>query len=258
MACHHCALQHGRRIAHAAAPPCAPAPQALEGLGVGAAALEAQFRGAKLYGLAAGFSLTAPLGIALGVGLHRVLRGTDPRYLYTLGVVDAVAAGMLLYGAGTASAPAPHAALVRAARIVGVRHQLSRPRAAPPSETAAKQGLARGPLPPPLPPPSCDRAHECAELAGRVASRPEGVGAGARHRVLPRGRVRDDCDRQVGVTSYALLRAMQQVVAAGGLAVAAHVYAVDANLAALPRRPHTWRCTEPASRRRCGTIQMLG
>ncbi|KAI8474538.1 MAG: Zinc/iron permease [Monoraphidium minutum] len=71
--------------------------QMLEGLGVGAAALDAQYPTRSLLGLASCFSVTAPLGIALGVGLHSVLREDDPRYLMALGIVNAIASGMLLY-----------------------------------------------------------------------------------------------------------------------------------------------------------------
>jgi zinc transporter 1/2/3 len=71
--------------------------QLLEGMGVGAAAMDAQYRGKKLFMLATAFSLTAPIGIALGVGLHDIVSEKDPRYLFSLGLVNAIAAGMLLY-----------------------------------------------------------------------------------------------------------------------------------------------------------------
>jgi zinc transporter 1/2/3 len=71
--------------------------QVLEGLGVGAAAMDAQYKGKSLFGLASGFALTAPIGIALGVGLHSIIKEADPRYLFSLGIVNAIAAGMLLY-----------------------------------------------------------------------------------------------------------------------------------------------------------------
>lgn len=71
--------------------------QLLEGLGVGAAALEGQFSIKQLLVLTAGFSLTAPLGIALGVAVHHTLNQHDPGFLIALGCVNAMAAGMLLY-----------------------------------------------------------------------------------------------------------------------------------------------------------------
>jgi solute carrier family 39 (zinc transporter), member 1/2/3 len=61
--------------------------QLLEGLGVGAAAVEGQFSFRKLNLLASCFGLTAPIGIALGVALHASLNTNDPRLLMTLGVV---------------------------------------------------------------------------------------------------------------------------------------------------------------------------
>lgn len=74
-----------------------PAAQLLEGLGVGAAAVEGQFGMPKLCLLAMGFALTAPIGIALGVGLHSALSEHDLRLLMTLGIVNAIASGMLIY-----------------------------------------------------------------------------------------------------------------------------------------------------------------
>lgn len=71
--------------------------QLLEGLGVGAAAVEGQFSTSKLLVLSAGFALTAPAGIALGVGVHSVLSSHDPHLLMALGIVNAIAAGMLLF-----------------------------------------------------------------------------------------------------------------------------------------------------------------
>ena len=43
------------------------------------------------------FALTAPLGIAIGVGLQGVLNTNSPEYLMTLGIVNSIAAGMLIY-----------------------------------------------------------------------------------------------------------------------------------------------------------------
>lgn len=41
--------------------------------------------------------VTAPIGMALGVALHSALPKNDPTYLMVLGIVNAIAAGMLLY-----------------------------------------------------------------------------------------------------------------------------------------------------------------
>lgn len=43
------------------------------------------------------FALTAPIGIAIGVALQDVLNTNSPEYLMTLGIVNSIAAGMLIY-----------------------------------------------------------------------------------------------------------------------------------------------------------------
>lgn len=71
--------------------------QLLEGFGVGAAVVDARYsrKWAALY--TAGFTLTAPLGIALGAGLRSAINPNSAAYLYTVGFVNAIAAGMLIY-----------------------------------------------------------------------------------------------------------------------------------------------------------------
>lgn len=71
--------------------------QLLEGFAVGAAVVDARYSRmwAALY--TAGFTLTAPCGIALGAGLRSAINPNSAAYLYTVGFVNAVAAGMLIY-----------------------------------------------------------------------------------------------------------------------------------------------------------------
>ena len=71
--------------------------QLLEGMGVGAMALQGEYSMGALLSLAALFALTAPLGIAVGVGLHSRLNTQGPVYALTLGAINSIAAGMLIY-----------------------------------------------------------------------------------------------------------------------------------------------------------------
>lgn len=43
------------------------------------------------------FALTAPVGIAIGVSLQGILNTNSPAYLMTLGIVNSIAAGMLIF-----------------------------------------------------------------------------------------------------------------------------------------------------------------
>jgi solute carrier family 39 (zinc transporter), member 1/2/3 len=75
--------------------------QLLEGMGVGAAALQGEYSMRALLSLAILFAVTAPLGIAVGVGLHSKLNTESPVYALTLGAINSIAAGMLIYIAFT-------------------------------------------------------------------------------------------------------------------------------------------------------------
>lgn len=71
--------------------------QVLEGLGIGAAVVDAQFPIKKHMMLAGFFGMTAPLGIILGIVLHQTLNQNSSGYLISLGSVNAFAAGLLIY-----------------------------------------------------------------------------------------------------------------------------------------------------------------
>lgn len=73
--------------------------QLLEGLGVGAAVADAQMPLTTVIWMSLGFALTCPLGIAIGVGLRSHLNENGPTYLFLLGIVNAIASGMLIYTA---------------------------------------------------------------------------------------------------------------------------------------------------------------
>jgi len=69
----------------------------LEGFGVGAAVLNAGYgmHNQVVFGFL--FALTAPVGIAIGVSLQGILNTNSPAYLMTLGIVNSIAAGMLIF-----------------------------------------------------------------------------------------------------------------------------------------------------------------
>ena len=71
--------------------------QLLEGFGIGAATVEGQYSRTMELLLAFGFSITAPLGIAIGIILHESLNQNSSGYLFTVGIVNAIAAGLLIY-----------------------------------------------------------------------------------------------------------------------------------------------------------------
>lgn len=71
--------------------------QLLEGFGVGAAAMRGKYSMKMYMVLALCFGITAPLGIAIGIILHESLNEDSQAYLFTVGIVNAIAAGMLIY-----------------------------------------------------------------------------------------------------------------------------------------------------------------
>jgi len=71
--------------------------QLLEGFGVGAAAMRGKYSMKMYIVLALCFGITAPLGIAIGIILHESLNQNSQAYLLTVGIVNAIAAGMLIY-----------------------------------------------------------------------------------------------------------------------------------------------------------------
>jgi zinc transporter 1/2/3 len=70
--------------------------QLLEGVGLGSAAVHAGMRTRLVLVLAVVFSLTTPLGTAIGIGLRQSLNMNGPAALYAMGTLDALCAGMLI------------------------------------------------------------------------------------------------------------------------------------------------------------------
>lgn len=74
--------------------------QAFEGLGLGARLATAEWpkgKGYMPYLLAAGYSISTPVAIAVGLGVRQTLAPGSPTTLIANGVFDAISAGILLY-----------------------------------------------------------------------------------------------------------------------------------------------------------------
>ena len=74
--------------------------QAFEGLGLGARLATASWpkgKGYLPYLLAAGYSVSTPIAIAIGLGVRQSLAPGSPTTLIANGVFDAISAGILLY-----------------------------------------------------------------------------------------------------------------------------------------------------------------
>mmetsp|Transcript_8449 Transcript_8449/g.52842 ORF Transcript_8449/g.52842 Transcript_8449/m.52842 type:complete len:340 (-) Transcript_8449:110-1129(-) len=71
--------------------------QVLEGLGIGAAVVDAQYPLRNHIMLAGFFGITAPLGIVIGIVLHHSLNQNSSGYLIGLGSINAFAGGLLIY-----------------------------------------------------------------------------------------------------------------------------------------------------------------
>lgn len=71
--------------------------QILEGFGIGAAAIPAKYPLRTEIVLALMFATTAPIGIVMGIVLEQSLNQHSSGYLLTVGTINAVAAGMLIY-----------------------------------------------------------------------------------------------------------------------------------------------------------------
>ena len=69
----------------------------LEGLGIGAAVVDAQYPLRNHIMLAGFFGITAPLGIVIGIVLHHSLNQNSSGYLIGLGSINAFAGGLLIY-----------------------------------------------------------------------------------------------------------------------------------------------------------------
>ncbi|XP_021732014.1 zinc transporter 8-like [Chenopodium quinoa] len=71
--------------------------QFFEGVGLGGCIVQAAFKSASTLCMALFFSLTTPVGIAIGIGISNVYDESSPTALIVQGLLDAVAAGILIY-----------------------------------------------------------------------------------------------------------------------------------------------------------------
>ncbi|CAN4123731.1 unnamed protein product [Withania somnifera] len=71
--------------------------QLFEGMGLGGCISEARFKVRKTAIMAIFFSLTTPIGIAIGFGISTVYRETKPTALIVEGIFNSAAAGILIY-----------------------------------------------------------------------------------------------------------------------------------------------------------------
>ncbi len=71
--------------------------QALEGLALGSTIAVAQFSNLKAFTMLFAYSITAPLGVAIGIGLSAAYDPESTSALAAQGVLNGVSAGMLLY-----------------------------------------------------------------------------------------------------------------------------------------------------------------
>ncbi|XP_050370658.1 zinc transporter 1-like [Argentina anserina] len=71
--------------------------QFFEGIGLGGCISQAQFKSRSAAVMAAFFSLTTPIGIAVGTAISSVYSETSPTALIVQGTLDSAAAGILIY-----------------------------------------------------------------------------------------------------------------------------------------------------------------
>ncbi|CAH9111896.1 unnamed protein product [Cuscuta europaea] len=71
--------------------------QMFEGMGLGGCILQAQYGLLKKASMAFFFSVTTPLGIAVGIGLSNTYKENSPRALITEGLLNGSSAGLLIY-----------------------------------------------------------------------------------------------------------------------------------------------------------------
>uniref|UniRef100_A0A803LER8 Uncharacterized protein n=1 Tax=Chenopodium quinoa TaxID=63459 RepID=A0A803LER8_CHEQI len=70
--------------------------QFFEGIGLGGCIVQASFKSTSTICMAVFFSLTTPLGIAVGIGISKVYEESSPTALIVQGLLNAVAAGILI------------------------------------------------------------------------------------------------------------------------------------------------------------------
>lgn len=71
--------------------------QFFEGIGLGGCIVQAKFRVRSVVTMALFFSLTTPAGIAVGIGISSVYDANSPTALVVQGLLEAAAAGILVY-----------------------------------------------------------------------------------------------------------------------------------------------------------------
>ncbi|KAK9112169.1 hypothetical protein Scep_019688 [Stephania cephalantha] len=71
--------------------------QMFEGMGLGGCILQGEFSFVKKAVMAFFFSVTTPLGIAVGIGLSNIYKENSPNSLAIVGVLNASSAGLLIY-----------------------------------------------------------------------------------------------------------------------------------------------------------------
>ncbi|CAN6249649.1 unnamed protein product [Urochloa humidicola] len=71
--------------------------QFFEGIGLGGCIVQARFRLRSVVTMALFFSLTTPVGVAIGIGISSAYNENSPKALITEGVLTAAAAGILNY-----------------------------------------------------------------------------------------------------------------------------------------------------------------
>ncbi|GJN14691.1 hypothetical protein PR202_gb01546 [Eleusine coracana subsp. coracana] len=71
--------------------------QLFEGVGLGGCIVQAKFRLKSVVAMALFFSLTTPVGVAIGIAISSVYDETSPTALVVQGLLEAAAAGILVY-----------------------------------------------------------------------------------------------------------------------------------------------------------------
>ncbi|KMT12593.1 hypothetical protein BVRB_5g098330 [Beta vulgaris subsp. vulgaris] len=71
--------------------------QFFEGIGLGGCIAQAAFRSGSTMCMALFFSLTTPVGVAIGIGITNVYDDSSPTALVVQGLLNSVAAGILIY-----------------------------------------------------------------------------------------------------------------------------------------------------------------
>jgi len=71
--------------------------QLLEGVALGSATAESGLGNKMVLIFASFYSITTPIGIAVGIAVRQSLDTSSPSMLYTVGILDSIAAGALIY-----------------------------------------------------------------------------------------------------------------------------------------------------------------